>query len=426
MMGADTGFHNLPGPRDITRRQLSNEIVVLARANFNSPSIVVSGYLTVGGLSDPAEKLGLAEFTAQALMRGTQRYPFQQLYDSLESVGASLGFGGGTHTTGFGGAALVEDLDLLLEILAQAITQPVFPVEQIERLRAQFITSLAIRAQDTARMASLAFDRLVYAGHPYSRPEDGYPDTIQSITQTDLVDFHQRGYGPHAAVISVVGAIEPLLAVEKVARVLGDWRNPMQIASPELPPLQPLDGVITDKVSIPGKSQADLVIGAAGPSRSAEDYLAASLGNNILGQFGMMGRIGEVVREKAGLAYYADSNLGGGLGPGPWSVSAGIDPVNSERAADLIRAEIRRFTSQPVTPEELADSVAHYIGRLPLSLESNAGVASALISLERYKLGLDYYQRYPGLVQSIDEEDILAAARRYLDPDRLAIALAGP
>jgi zinc protease len=71
-------------------------------------------------------------------------------------------------------------------------------------------------------MASLAFDRLVYTGHPYSRPEDGYPETIQTITHSDLVDFHQRGYGPRAAVISLVGAIEPLLAVEKVARVLGD------------------------------------------------------------------------------------------------------------------------------------------------------------------------------------------------------------
>ena len=124
----------------------------------------------------------------------------------------------------------------------------------------------------------------------------------------------------------MVGAIQPQQAVEKVDRILGGWHNPDQIAVPDLPPLQRLAGVITDSVTIPGKSQADLVIGAAGPNRKAEDYLAASLGNNILGQFGLMGRIGEVVREKAGLAYYADSNLGGGVGPGPWSISAGHRP----------------------------------------------------------------------------------------------------
>jgi len=425
-LSAAHAYHSLPGPQDITRRQLDNGIVVLFRANFNSPSVVVSGYLSAGGLSDPEDRLGRAEFTAQSLLRGTQRYTFQELYDALESVGASLGFGGGAHTTSFGGTALVEDLDLLLDILAQAIEHPVFPVEQVERLRTQFLTSLAIRAQDTARMASMAFDRLVYARHPYSLPEDGFPETIQAIGRPDLLDFHRLGYGPRGLVIALVGAIQPQQAVEKIDRILGSWRNPDQIAVPDLPPLQRLPGVITDSVTIPGKSQADLVIGAAGPNRKAADYLAASLGNNILGQFGLMGRIGEVVREKAGLAYYADSSLGGGVGPGPWSISAGIDPANSERVIDLIRSEIRRFTNHLVTVDELADSSAHYVGRLPLSLESNYGVASALLALERYDLGLDYYQRYPSLVQSVTREDILAAARHYLDPDRLAIALAGP
>jgi zinc protease len=140
----------------------------------------------------------------------------------------------------------------------------------------------------------------------------------------------------------------------------------------------------------------------------------------------MMGRIGKVVREAAGLAYYAASSLGGGLGPGPWDVSAGVDPQAVDPAIDLILQEIRRFTSEPVTSEELADSQANYIGRLPISLESNVGIASALLGLERYQLGLDYYRRYPDLVRAITAEQVLQAARHYLDPDRLAIAVAGP
>src|SRR5512143_1827385 len=95
-----------PGPHDITRAELSNGIVVLARANFNSPSVVLSGYMQAGSLSDPRDKLGLADFTASMLMRGTAHRSFQQNYDLLESVGASLGFSGGTHTTSFGGRAL--------------------------------------------------------------------------------------------------------------------------------------------------------------------------------------------------------------------------------------------------------------------------------------------------------------------------------
>jgi len=416
---------SFPGPEDITRVILPNGITVLSRANFNSPSVVISGYLDVGSLLEPDDRLGLADFTAAALMRGTQARTFQQIYDALESCAASLSFGGGTHSTGFNGKALAEDLELLLAVLSEALRQPVFPAEQVEKLRAQLLTGLAIRAQDTGEMASLVFDQMIYPDHPYSRPDDGFPETVQAITRADLENFHRQNYGPRGMVIAVVGAVDPLKAVDGVTKFLGDWVNPMQPGCPSVPEMPAPQALITQKVAIPGKSQSDILLGAPGPRRRSGDYLAASLGNSVFGQFGMYGRIGDVVREQNGLAYYAYSNLSGGSGPGPWYISAGVNPDNVEKAIELIRAEINRFVTEPVSADELADSQANYIGRLPLSLESNGGVAGALLNLEHYDLGLDYYHRYPGLVQAITPEEALAAARRYLHPDRLGIAIAG-
>jgi len=401
---------SLPGADDIHRRKLANEIVVLVRSNFNSPSVVVNGYLLAGSLFEQDERLGLAGFTAGALLRGTEQRSFHEIYDGLESAGANLHITGGVHTTGFGSKALAEDLDLLLELLAEALRQPTFPAEQVELLRARYLTSLAIRAQDTREMSSLTFDEITYPDHPYSRPDDGYTETIQAITQEDLVNFHQVHYGPRGMVISVVGAVEPEEVFTKVEDLLGDWQNPDQPAPPILPPNPPPAGPLTRKVDIPGKFQADLVVGVIGPERRAEDFVPAALGNNILGVFGMMGRIGESVREKAGLAYYAYSQLSGGMGPGPWYVSAGVDPANVEQAIELIREEIGRFSSQSVTADELADSQSNFIGRLPLSLESNSGMASAILNLERYDLGLDYYRHYPEMVRKVSVEEILASA----------------
>ena len=418
--------HSLPGADDITRVQLSNGIVVLARSNFNSPSVTVTGFIQAGGLSDPRDKLGLADFTAAALMRGSQRRSFQQIYDALESAGASLGIDGGTHTSGFGGKSLAEDLDLLLSLLSELLIAPAFPAEQVERLRAQLLTGLAIRAQDTGEMASLTFDEMVYANHPYRHPEDGYPETIAAISREDLVDFHRRYYGPAGMVIVVVGAVETKRAVEDVEAYLGDWSNPGQPSAPTLPPITPLEETAVRKTTIAGKSQSDIVLGVAGPSRRSPDYFPAALGNSILGQFGMGGRIGDSVREKAGLAYYAHSSLAGGSGPGPWSVSAGVDPRNVDQAIDLIRQEITRFTTESVLADELSDSQANFIGRLPLSLESNGGVAGALLNLERFELGLDYYRRYADLVSAVSVDDVLATAQRYLNNDRLGVAIAGP
>lgn len=406
--------------------ELPNGIVVLSRANFNSPSVVIKGYLHAGGIFDPDEKLGLADFTATALMRGTTQRDFQGIYDALESAGASLGINSVTHTVGFHGKALAEDLGMLLGLLAEALRQPAFPPEQVERLRAQLLTALAIRSQDTGDMASQAFDQIVYNGHPYRRPEDGYPETVEAIQREDLVAFHQAHYGPRGMVVSVVGGVEPPRVVEQVALALGDWRNPRQAMPPELPDLEPLKETVRREITILGKSQADVMLGAAGPPRSAPDYYAAALGNNILGQFGMMGRIGEMVRERAGLAYFVGSSLSGGVGPGPWYVSMGVDPVNADRAIDLVLEEIRRFTSERVDADELSDSQANFIGRLPLSLESNAGVATALTNLERYQLGLDHYLKFAGRVRAITPLAVLEAARRYLDAERLGIAIAGP
>ncbi len=418
--------NSMPGPNDVFRAVLPNGITVLARSNFNSPSISVSGYLPAGAIFESDEKLGLADFVSTALMRGTQTHTFDSIYNELESVGASMGFDSGVHNTSFGGRSLVEDLPLLLSLLSESLRTPIFPAQEVEKLRAQLLTGLNIRAQDTGDMAAMKFDQLLYEGHPYSRPGDGYTETIQAITRDDLEEFHRLHFGPKGMVLAIVGAIDPKKAFDAVSRVLGEWQVQGQAEAPLLPALKPLQKTVTSHHVLAGKSQSDIIMGVVGPRRKDEDYYAASLGNSVLGQFGMMGRIGDVVREKSGLAYYASSNLSAGVGPGSWEVSAGVNPKNVKKAIDLITKELKRFIKGGVTKEELADSQAHYIGRLPLSFESNGGVAASLINMERHNLGLDYYQRYEGIIRSVTRADIVDVARKYIDPDALVIATSGP
>lgn len=415
----------LPGADDITRVVLKNGITILCRTNFNSPSVVLRGNLPAGSLFDTDEKLGLADFTASAIMRGTEKRDFQAIYDALESVGASFGFGANMHTISFGGRALAEDLPLLVGMLSDGLRQPIFPDEHIERLRAQYLTGFAIRAQDTRDMAEVVFDEILFADHPYRHSGDGTPETIQAITRDDLVDFHQRNYGPRDMVLTVVGAIEVDDAIAQVEEMLGDWENSAQPPKPTVPEKTPLEERVQRHHAIEGKSQADLMLGFLGPKRLDDDFMAASLGNSVLGQFGLMGRIGDVVREKSGLAYYAYSSLSAGHGPGAWYVSAGINPANLEKAIDLIIKELELFIKSGPTEEELLDSQTNYIGSLPLSMESNGGVAGALLNIERYDLGLDYYRHYPDLVRAVTVNDVLAVARKYIKLDRLAIATAG-
>ena len=417
----------LPGPHDIVRETLPNGITVLVRENFSNQCVVVNGSLLAGSIFEGTPQSGLAGFTASALMRGTRRRDFDTLHESLEGIGASLGIGGDTHSTGFGGKALGEDLFVLLDILSDALRDPAFPTDQTERLRGEILTGLRIRAQDTRAVAGEAFRKLAYpAEHPYSRSASGEIDTVSALTLEDLRTFHTRHYGPRGMILVIVGAVRAAEALDLVRQIFGGWENPDQPELPVLPDAPRLAEAAKKVEFVAGKTQSDIVVGWPGPSRFSPDFQAANLANNVLGVFGMMGRLGKNVREDQGLAYYSYSRLRGGEGPGPWSVAAGVNPSNVGRAVESILKEIEVIASTPVSDDDLADNKANFTGRLPLTVESNEGVAASILNMETYHLGLDYLLRYADIINSITRDDLLEATRRYLSPSAYALAVAGP
>jgi zinc protease len=417
---------SIPGPNDIARYELPNGIVVLARENDASPAVVVRGYVRVGAYDEKPEQAGLAAFTADGLMRGTEHRSFEDIYETVEAVGASVSVSGGMHTTAFGTKSLAEDLPLALDVLADVLRYPVFPADEVEKLRGEILTDLAERVHDTRRMANLTFQELAYPdGHPYGYSLSGYPETIRGLSRDDLVDFYNGGYGAQGMVIVVVGAVAPEDVRQQIEDIFGDWEGQRYDRDP-LPEVPPIAKVRERYLPIPDKTQADIVLGYPGPARAAPDYLDARLCNTVLGVFGLMGRLGENVRDEQGLAYYATSRLSGGEGPGPWRVIAGVNPVNVEQAVASIRDEIRRICEEPVGEEELVDNKAFITGSMPLHLETNEGVAGTILSMERHRLGLDYLQRYADMIDEITAARVQAAAQRWLDPDAYALAIAGP
>ncbi len=416
----------LPSQDDITREVLPNGIIILTRPNFNSPTLTIKGYVHSGSYQDPEEKLGLGYLTAYGLMTGTKNHDFQGLYNAVESVGASLSFNSGTLTTSFNAHCLNEDMSLLLTLIAECLRSPTFPEKEFLRQRTQMLTALAIRAQDTASMAALLFDQILYAGHPYEKPEEGFIETVQAIERQDLISFYQRTYGPKNMVIAIVGAVEPQNAIDAIKHTLGDWTNDQQEEVPVVPPMNQAQKTTQKSVHIPGKSQADIVMGCLAPERLSPDYQALRIANNILGEFGMMGRLGHKVREESGLAYYAYSSLSVSIGPGAWEMIAGINPKNIDKTIELMTDEVRKIITAPVTKEELSDTKSYYLGSMPLMLESNSGVAVSLLNIEHFQLGLDYFLSYKDQVQAVTALDVLKASQKYLDPDCLAIAIAGP
>lgn len=406
---------------------LSNGITLIVKENHHAPSVVVRSHLHGGSNLDGPDQAGLASFTTSVMRRGTAKRTFAEINETIESVAASIYVNSGRHLTGFGGKSLAEDFDLLVEMMTDILLTPTFPLEEVEKVRGQIITSLK-EAEDSPRsMAGHYFREMLYGiNHPYGRPASGTVGSVGHLSRAELINFYQQTLHPHAGAVVVVGDINSEAVYQTLETSLGQWQPGHPPPDTTLPEPQSLAAPVRHVHPMPNKSQADLILGNMGPKRQADDFYAAEVGDTILGQLGLGGRIGLNVRDKEGMAYYARTSLGGNLGPSPWTVYAGVNPADIDKAVDLILAEVRRFRDEPVIDQELADAKAYLTGTLPLQLETNEGIASLLLEAHLYELGDDFIARYPDLINAVTQEEIQATAQKYLSDEVYALAIAGP
>lgn len=439
-MEADTAgvgqafFYSQPGAEapgtgialPIHREQLDNGIVVLTSQNPTSPQVVVRASFLAGTVFDTVEKAGLARFTAPMMMRGTEVCSFRQLSEETDSLGMGLSVDAGRLSAQAGIRCLKEDLSRGLELLAEVLRQPTFPEDEVEKLRAQFITGL--RQQDTnpRAVAERRFLEESYPeGHPYRLWPSGSQTTVERIVRQDLVAFYKGYYRPDLLTVSVVGDITPADAVEQIRRVLGDWVAAGEPPRLDIPTVELPLGKRVETV-VPGKFQSEIVMGLPALSRQDPDYYAMRLGNLILGELGLSGRLGANIRDQQGLAYHVSSDLQASIGPSSWAIRAGVNPANVDKAIESAFQEIERWRSDLVSEDEIKDGKNFLTGSLPIGLETDDGVARVLLDIEFYRLGLDYLRRYPDLIQSVTPEAIREAVRRWIHPEHIVTVVAGP
>ncbi len=413
----------------IPRRELlDNGVVLLVNENRDSPSVAVRASWRAGGTEENPGHAGLASFTARMLRRGAAHpqagtRPAEQISEAVESVGASFSFWAGSEEAALSAKCLGSDLELVLSLIQGCLEAPTFPQVEIHRMRGQVLTGIREMEDSTRAQADLRAHALLYPPeHPYSRPSVGTRESVEAIDRTALVAFHEAHYLPAGMLVSLSGDFQ----TDAVRRHVEGWLRGRAGARAPDHPVTPRSASTRERISMPHKSQADLALALPALPRSHPDYYALNVANLILGSLGLMGRLGERVRDQQGLAYYVYSRLSARLWAGDWIANAGVDPENVDRAIEGILAEVRRLRDEPVSDQELEDAVANLIGSLPLRLETNDGIAGFLLNVEYYSLGLDYLERYPGILRSLTKDDLLAAARRYLDPDRVAVVVAGP
>lgn len=408
------------------RRSLRSGATVLVQQTATHPAVTLYATLPAGSGFDEDGLLGRSNFLARVIDRGTEHRTAEQLAEDLDGRGVSLNVGVTRHLLSVSCTCLAEDLEPMLDLIADVLRYPTFPQEQIDRRRTTIITSIRQDHDNPASVAIEGLMGLIYPdGHPYGRAARGTVDSVERMTRDDLVGFYRQQVGASGLRLVIVGDVDPEIAYAGAERAFAGWDVPGggALQPPSAPQARTRQRLTTD---MPGKAQSDIAYGFATITRRDSRYFPLTLLNNVLGQYALGGRLGDNIRERQGMAYYVFSSFDANVGEGPLVIRAGVNPANVERTIQAIDGEVERIARGGVTPEELADSKRYLIGSMPRMLETNSGIASFLHDTDYFGLGLDYDRRLPALLEAVTLEEVNDAARTFLSSERAAIWVAGP
>jgi zinc protease len=408
------------------RTVLDNGAVVIAKQSQTTPAVTINAAFGAGTVFDPPHLSGLAHFVSRTIDRGTATRPAETIADELDRRGVSLATSVNRHVLSLVCTCLVDDIEPILQILADIVMHPVFPANEITTRRAEIITLIRQDDDNPAVVAMEGFLAELYGpSHGYGRRPRGTVDSVEAIDRDALQRFHAARFGPGSLSLVIVGDIEPVGALEAARAAFGEWQAPSP-GTVELPVAPPPSARRVRVVPMMNKAQADVAYGFTSIRRSDSDYYAFWLMNNILGQYSLGGRLGGSIRERQGMAYYAFSSLDANVIPGPLTIRAGVSPANVERAVASIDDELSRFAADGPTDAEMAESKRYLIGSMPRTLETNIGIAAFLQTEEFFRLGVDYDVRVPDLLTAITRNEVHEAARRTLRPAQATVVVAGP
>jgi zinc protease len=387
-----------------------------------NPLIALRFAFRGGASQDAADKEGVAYFVSAMMDEGAGPLDSLAFQEREQELAMRMSFDAGRDVMLGNVETLTENKDPVFDLVRLALTEPRFDQDAVERVRAQILAGLKFDENDPEAVASLAWDRLAFHGHPYGRPIKGTKESIAAITPDDLREYVRRIYARDKLVISVVGDIDAATLGKALDHIFGALppRSDLAPVAEAAPPLGPTREVI--KMDVP---QSVAQFGHRGIARKDDDFIPAYVLNYIIGGGGFSSRLMEEVREKRGLAYSVYSNLY------PYqhgAVFVGNVATKNEavgQSLQVIQSELARLAEQGPTAEELEDARSYQTGAYALRFESSASIANQLLWIQIEELGIDYVNGRNALIEAVTLDDIKRVAKRLIEADRLITTIVG-
>ncbi len=404
----------------VTAVRLDNGVRLLVKEHHGIPVMAVQAATLGGLLFEDEHNVGISNFIAGMLTRGSQQFSRLSLAEAVESLAGGLSGFSGRNSLGLSGSFLTTHVDEGIDIFLETLLHPTFPADEVEKRRREILLALKNREDDLAQVAFDLFYQTLYETHPYRLLTLGSEASVSAMTQEQVAAYYKTLLDPERLVLSVVGDVETTQLIDRLSAGLSTLPavSPPSAPAPEARPL----GVRTATKRVE-KQQAHVVLGFQGVTLDNPDRYALKVLDTILSRQG--GRLFYEVREQRALAYSVTAFSVEGLAPGTFGVYLGTDPGRVDEAVSATQAELERLRQEKVTADELERAKKYMTGSYEISLQSNTAQSEELAFNELYGLGHTHGRRYLDYIQQVTEADVQRVANTYLNPAEQTLVIVG-
>ena len=410
----------IPVPKSFV---LPNGLTVLVNERPNLPIVSERLVVKTGSGANPADKPGLANFTAEMLDEGAGSRSALQIADQVAQFGGSLQTSSSMDASQVSAGSLKRTFPDMLALVGDVVRHPNFPQEEVERQRASRMASLVQQREDPNRVASAVMYSALYGpANPYGYTEIGTEPSNKTMTRDDLQKFWSQNFVPNNAALIVSGQITVDELKPMVEKVFGDWAK----GTPT--PAVPGDATTAKAklllVDKPGAPQTQLRVASIGVARNTPDYEPIVVMNEILGGL-FSSRINLNLREEHGYTYGASSQFVFRRAPGPFVVGTGVRTDVTGPAVMEVMKELKRIRESDVSPEELTLSKDSLVRSLPANFETSGDMNATTANTYIYDLGFDYYSKLAPRLSAVTTEQVRQVAQKYVVPEKLVVVAVG-
>jgi zinc protease len=375
-----------------------------------------------GGTSlDAPGKRGAVNLMTATLEEGAGEMDSRAFAEAREALAADISFDSGTDSVGVSVRFLTENRDQVIDLLREALINPRFDQDAVDRVREQVLSNLRSNEKDPGKLASERFDALAFGDHPYATTGDGTIATVTALTRDDIVAAHKGALARDRIYVAASGDITAEELGVLLDRLLGDLPATGAPMPEDAPWLLPAGVTLVDFPT----PQSTVFFGQKGIPRDDPDFFPAFVLNEVLGGGRFTARLMTEVREKRGLTYgigtyivnmdHADMILG--------QFAASNDKV--AEAIKVVREQWGRIVTEGATPEELEATKTYLTGSYPLRFDGNGPIASILVGMQMDGMPRDYVTNRNAKVEAVTMADIQRVAARLFKPEDLQFVVVG-